>query len=80
MILSDRKEVSTEVGVIDFAFNVGASLAGAGVGAIVDKFSWSTVFTVLGAGAILTSFFVVLFVLWTNRFSDKNGASSEQRI
>ena len=67
MILSDQHEVSTVAGLIDFAFNVGASLAGVGIGTIVDKFSWSGAFNVLGASAILTSCFLILFAYWTNK-------------
>jgi len=79
MVLSDRQEVSTVAGLIDFAFNIGASLAGVGVGTIVDKFSWSAMFNVLGVGAILTSIFLALFAFWTNKLSDKSIINLEQR-
>ena len=71
MVLSDRHEVSTVAGLIDFAFNIGASLAGVGIGTIVDRFSWSTMFNVLSIGAVLTSLFLVLFAFWTNRSSSE---------
>jgi len=80
MVLSDRQEVSTVAGLIDFAFNIGASLAGVGVGTIVDKFSWSTVFIVLSLGAILTSFFLVLFAFWTNKLSGESIINLKQRV
>lgn len=69
MVLSDHQEVSTVAGLIDFALNIGASLAGVGVGAIVDKLSWSAMFNILSLGAILTSAFLALFAFWINRFS-----------
>ncbi len=72
MVLSDRQEISTVAGVIDFAFNIGASLAGVGVGTVVDKFSWSTMFIVLSIVAILTSFFLPLFAFWINRLSGES--------
>jgi sugar phosphate permease len=78
MVLSDNREVSTVAGLIDFAFNIGASLAGVGVGTIVDKLSWSAMFNVLGLGAILTSFFLALFAFWINRFSDRSSMNLEQ--
>ena len=79
MVLSDRQEVSTVAGLIDFAFNVGASLAGVGVGTIVDKFSWSAMFNVLSIGALLTSFFLILFAFWINRLSGKSIIDLKQR-
>ncbi len=72
MVLSERQEVSTVAGLIDFAFNIGASLSGVLVGMIVDKFSWSAVFIVLTIGAILTSFLLVIFAFWINRLSGKS--------
>jgi len=72
MVLGDRREVSTVAGLVDFAFNVGASLAGVGVGTIVDKLSWSAMFNVLGLGAILTSFSLALFGFWINRFRGRS--------
>jgi sugar phosphate permease len=80
MVLSDRQEVSTVAGLIDFAFNIGASLAGVGVGTIVDKFSWSAVFIVLGIGAILTSLLLALFAFWKNRLSGKSSINLKQRV
>ena len=47
MVLSDRQEISTVAGLIDFAFNIGASLAGVLIGAIVDTLSWQ-ILQVLG--------------------------------
>lgn len=78
MVLSDRREVSTVAGLIDFAFNIGASLAGVGVGTIVDKLSWSAMFTALSVGAISTSAFLALFAFWINRFSDRGNMSIKQ--
>jgi sugar phosphate permease len=80
MVLSDRQEVSTVAGLIDFAFNIGASLAGVGIGTIVDKFSWSAVFIVLGIGAILTSFLLALFAFWISRLSGKSSINLKQRV
>lgn len=80
MVLSDRQEVSTVAGLIDFAFNIGASLAGVLVGTIVDKFSWSAVFIVLTIGAILTSFFLVIFAFWINRLSGKSIINLKQSV
>ncbi len=80
MVLSDRQQISTVAGLIDFAFNIGASLAGVGVGAIVDKFSWSGVFNVLGLAAILTSSFLVLFAFWINKLSGESFLNLEGRV
>jgi sugar phosphate permease len=80
MVLSDRQQVSTVAGLIDFAFNIGASLAGVGVGTIVDNYSWSVVFNVLGAAAILTSIFLVLFAFWINKLSGKSFLNLKQRV
>ena len=80
MILSDRQEVSTVAGLIDFAFNIGASLAGVGIGTIMDKFSWSAMFNVLGFSAISTSLFLVLFAFWINRLSGKKIMNLKQRV
>jgi len=80
MVLSDRQEVSTVAGLIDFAFNIGASLAGVGVGTIVDKFSWSAMFIVLSVGAILTSFFLALFAFWINRSRGVRIINLKQRV
>jgi sugar phosphate permease len=71
IVMSERQEISTVAGLIDFAFNIGASLAGVGVGAIIDKFSWSTMFNILGIGAILTSIFLALFAFWINKLAVK---------
>jgi OPA family glycerol-3-phosphate transporter-like MFS transporter len=79
MVLSGRQEVSTVAGLIDFAFNIGASLAGVGVGTIVDKFSWSAMFNVLSIGAILTSAFLALFAFWVNRSSSKRNVNLKQK-
>ena len=80
MVLSERQEVSTVAGLIDFAFNIGASLGGILVGAIIDRFSWSAVFIVLTVGAILTSVLLVSFAFWTNRLSGKSILSLEQSV
>lgn len=80
MVLSDRQEVATVAGLIDFAFNIGASLAGVGVGAIVDKFSWTAMFNTLSIGAVLTSFFLVLFAFWTNKLNGKRFKILKQRV
>ena len=80
MVLSERQEVSTVAGLIDFAFNIGASLGGILIGTIIDKFSWSAVFFVLTIGAILTSVFLVGFGFWTNRLSGKSILSLEQSV
>lgn len=80
MVLSDRQEVSTVAGLIDFAFNIGASLAGVLVGTIVDKFSWSAVFIVLTIGAILTSFLLVIFAFWINRLNAKSIINLRQSV
>lgn len=71
MVLSDHQEVSTVAGLIDFALNIGASLAGIGVGAIVDKLSWSAMFNILSIGGIITSAFLALFAFWIKRFNSK---------
>jgi sugar phosphate permease len=80
MVLSDRQQVSTVAGLIDFAFNIGASLAGVGVGTIVDNYSWSGVFNVLGAAAILTSIFLVLFAFWINKLSGKSSINLKSSV
>lgn len=80
MVLSERQEVSTVAGLIDFAFNIGASLGGILIGTIIDRFSWSAVFFVLTIGAILTSVFLVGFGFWTNRLSGKSILSLEQSV
>lgn len=64
--LSDRHEISTVAGLIDFAFNIGASLAGVLIGSIVDTKSWLVVFIVLAVSAFLTSFFLTVFAWWRN--------------
>ena len=80
MVLSDHQEVSTVAGLIDFAFNIGASLAGVLVGTIVDKFSWSAVFVALAIGAILTSFLLLIFAIWINRLNGKSGINLRQNV
>ena len=80
MVLSERQEVSTVAGLIDFAFNVGASFGAILVGTIIDKFSWSDVFIVLTIGAILTSVFLVSFAFWINRLSGKSILSLKQSV
>jgi len=80
MVLSDSHEVSTVAGIIDFAFNIGASLSGVLVGAIVDKFSWSAVFFVLATGAILTSFFLATFAFWMNRLRGEDIIALKQSV
>jgi sugar phosphate permease len=80
MVLSERQEVSMVAGLIDFAFNIGASLGGFLVGAIIDRFSWSAVFIVLAIGAILTSVLLVGFAFWINKLSGRSILSLEQSI
>lgn len=80
MVFSERQGVSTAAGLIDFAFNVGAGLGGFLVGAVIDRFSWSAVFMVLGAGAILTSVLLVGFAFWTNKLSGKSLLSLKQNV
>ena len=61
-------------------FNIGASLGGFLVGAIIDRFSWSAVFIVLAIGAILTSVLLVSFAFWINKLSGKSILSLEQSV
>jgi len=71
MVLSSSKETSTVAGLIDFAFNIGASFAGIIVGIIIDKFSWSAVFLALAICAVATSILLMVFFLWLNRFKGR---------
>jgi len=67
MVLSEQKETASVAGLIDFTFNIGASLAGAVVGGIVDRYSWPQVFYTLAVAAILTSLSFVIFAWWQRR-------------
>lgn len=67
MVMSGQKETASVAGLIDFTFNIGASLAGAIIGGIVDRYSWSLVFYTLAAGAILTSLSFIVFAWWRRR-------------
>ncbi len=71
MVLSSSKETSTVAGLIDFAFNIGASFAGIIVGIIIDTFSWSAVFLALAICAVATSILLMVFFLWLNRFKGR---------
>ncbi len=77
MVLSDRQEVSTVAGLIDFAFNIGASLAGVLIGFVVDTYSWSAVFITLAIAAGMTSFFLAVFAWWLARVK---GVRQEPRL
>jgi sugar phosphate permease len=78
MVLSDRREVSTVAGLIDFAFNIGASLAGIVIGTIVDRYSWPTVFVTLAITAGLTALFLSIFAWWLKRIEDVQHESIPQ--
>ena len=80
MVLSDRREVSTVAGLIDFAFNIGASLAGIVIGTIVDRFSWSAVFIALTITAGLTAFFLAIFAWWLKRIEGVRQEPAPQAI
>jgi OPA family glycerol-3-phosphate transporter-like MFS transporter len=67
MVLGSRREVSTVAGLIDFAFNIGASLAGVLIGFVVDTYSWSAVFVTLAMAAGMTGFFLAVFAWWLAR-------------
>lgn len=71
LILATREETSGTAGLVDFAFNMGAGLSGAIVGAILDVRSWDLVFSVL-AGASLIS---ALFLFVTKSRTSKRRAS-----
>ena len=80
MVLSNRREVSTVAGLIDFAFNIGASLAGIVIGTIVDRFSWSAVFIALTITAGLTAFFLAIFAWWLKRIEGVRQEPAPQAI
>jgi len=67
MVLGNRREVSTVAGLIDFAFNIGASLAGVLIGFVVDTYSWSAVFLTLAIAAGMTGIFLGVFAWWLAR-------------
>lgn len=58
-VVGGSEETSSTAGLLDFAFNIGAGLSGADVGAVLDTQPWRTVFVLLGAvsfGAALLIF------------------------
>ncbi|MCE5333185.1 MAG: MFS transporter [Desulfobacteraceae bacterium] len=67
MLLSQKHETSTIAGFIDFAFNVGAGLAGVVIGAILDRHSWTVAFFVLAGGGAFTACLLVTFSAWERR-------------
>jgi OPA family glycerol-3-phosphate transporter-like MFS transporter len=67
MLMSRKHETSTIAGFIDFAFNVGAGLAGVVVGTVIDRYSWDAVFFVLAASAVFTGLFLAAFIKWEKR-------------
>lgn len=77
MVLGNRQEVSTVAGIIDFAFNIGASLAGVLIGFVVDTYSWSAVFLTLAIAAGITGFFLAVFAWWLARV---NGVREKPRL
>jgi len=64
MLMSQKHETSTIAGFIDFAFNVGAGLAGVVIGTVLDQYSWRAVFFVLAGGGVATAFFLLAFSKW----------------
>lgn len=80
MVLSDRREISTVAELIDFAFNIGASLAVIVIGTIVDRFSWPYVFMALAIAAGLTAFFLTIFAWWLKRAKDVQSKPASQEI
>lgn len=60
LILGGRHGASGIAGLIDFSFNVGAGLSGLGIGAVLDRQSWTAVFLLLAASAFLATLFVGL--------------------
>lgn len=67
MLLSRKHETSTIAGFVDFAFNVGAGLAGAGIGAILDRSSWTAAFFTLAAAGVSTALLLNVFAWWEKR-------------
>lgn len=67
MLMSRKHETSTIAGFIDFAFNVGAGLAGVVIGTVLDQYSWTVVFFVLAGAAGITSCFIFAFSKWETR-------------
>ncbi len=67
MLMSRKHETSTIAGFIDFAFNVGAGMAGVVIGTVLDQYSWTVVFFVLAGGGALTGFFLFVFSSWDKR-------------
>lgn len=55
MVLSSRSETASVAAIVDFAFNLGASLGGVTVGLIVDRLGWGAVFVALAISALLAS-------------------------
>ena len=67
MLLSRKHETSTIAGFIDFAFNVGAGLAGVVIGTLLDRYSWTVVFFVLAGSGVVTSCLLIVFSAWEKR-------------
>ena len=67
MLMSRKHETSTIAGFIDFAFNVGAGLGGVIIGTVIDQYSWTVVFFILGAGAAATGCFLFAFTKWEKK-------------
>lgn len=64
MLMSRKHETSTIAGFIDFAFNVGAGMAGVVIGTVLDRYSWAVVFFALAGGGVLTGCFLFAFLKW----------------
>ncbi|MCE5242119.1 MAG: MFS transporter [Syntrophobacteraceae bacterium] len=67
MLLSRNNETSTIAGFVDFAFNVGAGLAGVGIGALLDRYSWTAFFYALAGVGALTALLLLSFFFWEKR-------------
>jgi sugar phosphate permease len=62
LLLSARHETAGVAAVVDFAFNLGASLGGAAVGLLVDRLGWGAVFVALALSALLAATALLLGV------------------
>ncbi|MCU0593160.1 MAG: MFS transporter [Desulfobacterales bacterium] len=67
MLMSRKHETSTIAGFIDFAFNVGAGMAGVVIGTVLDRHSWAVVFFALAGGGVITGCFLFGFSKWEKK-------------